>query len=187
MNRHPPFPAFPPPAPHPNHTEAVRNLQIYLRELSYTDPRIPSVPIDGVYASATRSAVEVFQAIHRLPVTGTVDAPTWELIYAEYLRAISRHHRPAGIFPFPHEMVPYTIIPGEESDLTALLHLMLETLSQSYDLQTELPRGKEYSTATERAVRTFQRAHGLPITGRVDVLTWNALAEAYSRIVQDNQ
>ncbi len=187
MNRQPSFSPSIPPEQNRNDSAAVRSLQTYLRELSYSDKRIPPVPIDGIYASQTRLAVEAFQAIHQLPISGTVNPPTWELLYAEYLRALEQHRRPAGIFPFPHEPNPYTIIPGEESDLVAILHLMLGTISQNYDILQEIPDGKKYVSATERAVRAFQRAHSLPATGRVDVLTWNALAEAYNRIVSDNQ
>ncbi len=35
------------------------------------------VQIDGSYGSQTQTAVEQFQAVHSLPVSGVVDAPTW--------------------------------------------------------------------------------------------------------------
>ena len=100
-----------------NDSDAIRNLQTYLRELSYVEKRIPPVPIDGIYGSATRTAIEAFQAIHRIPVTGTVDQRTWELLYAEYLRVLAEHHRPMGIFPFPHE---HSITEGISSPIAFL-------------------------------------------------------------------
>ncbi len=170
-----------------NYTTAIRNLQTYLRQLAYFDPRIPLVPIDGIYAEQTRKAVEAFQLIHRLPVSGTVDPPTWDLLYTEYLRSLERHNTPSGLFPFPREPYAYTIRQGEESDLVDILHHMLHTLAQIYDGLRTPPTGNRFSTETERAIRFFQSAHGLPVTGAVDVLTWNALAEAYNRVVSDGQ
>lgn len=158
---------------HPNERTAVRNLQLYLRQLAYHDSRIPLVPIDGIFAETTQSAVENFQRIHHLPVTGIADRPTWDLIFNEYLLSLAEHNPPEAISLFPRVPNGYEIIQGEESDLVGILHTMLRTLTQFYDFFGSFPDGRTYTNATERAVRDFQSRHALPQSGRVDIHTWN--------------
>ena len=49
----------------------------------------------------------------------------------------------------------------------------------------EVPIDGIFDTATEEAVRAFQQSAGLPATGRVDFLTWEALFEAYQRSLEE--
>lgn len=65
---------------HPTEREARRNIQRYLRQLSYFEPAIPSPPIDGVEGGDTTAAIKAFQKLEGLPETGTVDDTTFDLI-----------------------------------------------------------------------------------------------------------
>ena len=40
-------------------TQAIRNLQTYLRQLSFFDESLPELPIDGVFDTETQRAVEI--------------------------------------------------------------------------------------------------------------------------------
>ena len=51
----------------------IRELQTYLRALSYLHPSIPRVDIDGVFGRETTDAVKAAQRLFRLPPTGIVD------------------------------------------------------------------------------------------------------------------
>lgn len=55
----------------------VRTIQEQLNRISKNYPAIPSVAVDGVYGPSTKRAVEVFQSVFGLPVSGIVDFPTW--------------------------------------------------------------------------------------------------------------
>ena len=55
----------------------VRQMQEQLDRISQTYPALPSVTPDGIYGESTRQAVEAFQRVFNLPVTGVVDYPTW--------------------------------------------------------------------------------------------------------------
>ena len=46
--------------------DAVRNLQIFLRQLSYTDPDIIPPPIDAVFDTVTRDSLKSFQRKYRM-------------------------------------------------------------------------------------------------------------------------
>ena len=69
--------------------EKVRQLQQQLARISKTYPAIPTVTVDGIYGNETRKAVEKFQSVFGLPVTGTVDYLTWYEISAIYV-AVTR-------------------------------------------------------------------------------------------------
>ena len=63
----------------------VRTIQEQLNRISQNYPAIPTVAVDGVYGPGTARAVEVFQSVFGLPVTGVVDFPTWFRISEIYV------------------------------------------------------------------------------------------------------
>ena len=65
--------------------EKVRQMQEQLRVISEAYPAIPKVEADGIYGPATAQAVEKFQSVFGLPVTGTVDYSTWYKISEIYV------------------------------------------------------------------------------------------------------
>ena len=64
--------------------EKVRLLQYMLAVLSDFINQIPSISVDGVYGAATADAVRAAQRYFGLPITGVVDAFTWDAIYDQY-------------------------------------------------------------------------------------------------------
>lgn len=62
----------------------VEHLQYMLRVLAAYISQIPSVAVDGIYGSASRSAVLAAQSYFGLPQTGTVDLTTWDEIYDQF-------------------------------------------------------------------------------------------------------
>jgi hypothetical protein len=69
--------------------DKVRQVQEQLARISKSYPAIPTITPDGIYGPATRAAVEKFQQIFGLPVTGIIDYPTWYRISDIYV-AVSR-------------------------------------------------------------------------------------------------
>ena len=69
--------------------DKVRQMQQQLARISQSYPAIPTIRADGVYGEDTREAVEVFQSVFGLPVTGVVDYNTWYEISAIYV-AVTR-------------------------------------------------------------------------------------------------
>lgn len=67
----------------------VRQMQEQLDRISQTYPALPSVTADGIYGESTRQAVEAFQRVFGLPVTGIVDYQTWYRISEIYV-AVTR-------------------------------------------------------------------------------------------------
>ena len=69
--------------------DKVRMLQKQLNRIARNYPALPTIVVDGIYGSATKAAVEKFQSIFGLPVTGIVDFRTWYRISEIYV-AVSR-------------------------------------------------------------------------------------------------
>lgn len=69
--------------------DKVRMLQEQLNRIAHNYPALPTIAVDGIYGSATKAAVEKFQSIFGLPVTGIVDFRTWYRISEIYV-AVSR-------------------------------------------------------------------------------------------------
>lgn len=170
------------PQTHPNNDTAIRELQTYLQQLSFFEERIPYVPVNGRFDQNTRRALMIFQTINRLPITGIADLTTWETLYAAYLASRINYRPSVSISPFPPYPDAYAISAGEESDLVWILRHMLNSISVDYAKIGPLADSRIYDASVERAVHEFQAQNHLPRTGRVDLLTWNRLAEEYNRL-----
>ena len=71
--------------------DKVRMLQEQLNRIARNYPALPTIAVDGIYGSATKAAVEKFQSIFGLPVTGIVDFRTWYRI-SELQNYINKFH-----------------------------------------------------------------------------------------------
>ena len=117
---------------HPNHSAATRDLQRYLRQLSYTEPTIPPPPIDGIFDTRTTEALQSFQRLRGLNATGVADELTWELLYAAYRAALSANSPPLMIAVFPPDPLGYVIGIGSIGFPVTALQYMLRELQHSY-------------------------------------------------------
>ena len=63
----------------------VQQMQEQLNTIAGAYPALPRISADGIYGPATRAAVEDFQSIFGLPVTGIVDYRTWYKISEIYV------------------------------------------------------------------------------------------------------
>lgn len=63
----------------------VLQIQEQLARISKSYPAIPTVSPDGIFGSQTKNAVEAFQRIFGLPVTGIIDYRTWYKISQIYV------------------------------------------------------------------------------------------------------
>lgn len=166
-----------PPAAAPS--EAVRNLQRYLRRLSYNRAEIPPVPVDGIFDSATRESLTAFQRLAGLPETGIADEATWRLLYEAYLDALFGASEPLGLPIFPIAPIDYAVRRGDEGFLVSAVQYLLAGIATLYDFPLEVAVTGDFDEATERAIIETQRLFLLPPTGEVDKRLWNYLVGAY--------
>ena len=163
----------------PYETQAIYNLQRYLRQLSRFDPDIPAVDEDGIFGEETRASLTAFQKKYGLPVTGTADPTTWASLFNEYLLDVERNTRPAPIYVFPRTPADYSVGRGDEGILVQIIQLLIRDVIILYGQDpTVFPLDGIFGELTEEAIKEFQRVQKLPDNGRVDRITWNRLAAA---------
>ena len=170
----------------PYETQAIFNLQRYLRQLSRFDPDIPSVDEDGIFGEETRASLTAFQRKYGLPITGTATPETWALLFNEYLASVEERTRPAPVYIFPRFPTDYSVGRGDENLLVGVIQLLLRDIIILYGQDAEqFSIDGVFGEVTEQAVKDFQTVNRLPADGRVDRVTWNRLAQGQARKVND--
>ncbi len=157
--------------------QPIRSLQTMLRTIASIEPRQINVMPDGVYGSQTAQAVSSFQRRMGLPVTGTVELGTWEVLVREYERASIEAE---AAYPLQIKLDPGQVIRrNERNNHLYLIQSMLTVLSL---LGPGIPAPGHSGindTATAESIAAFQTYAGLPPTGEVDKRTCKQLALHY--------
>lgn len=158
-------------------SEAIRHIQTYLREIQIAEGKTVTVPIDGIYDSATKRAVEEFQREHGLPQSGEVDRRTYHKLYEAYRVAEFENSEPLPLYVFPKDRV---ISEGEVSDLVMIIQIILDALHYHYDEIPVLEINGRFTNELANVIRSFQMKNALPATGNVDKATWNAMVRNFN-------
>ena len=73
---------------------------------------------------------------------------------------------------------------GDTGDSVKNIQYFLAYIAQFYDEIPEIALDGIYGSATENAVKAFQRLFELPVTGSVDELTWDSLYRTYLGFIE---
>jgi peptidoglycan hydrolase-like protein with peptidoglycan-binding domain len=124
---------------------------------------------DGNFGPATASALNQFQSRNGLPVTGRVDEATALALATPTGAPVNS---PAAPVSTPASRVTAGLAPGAVGGAVRALQEAL--LAAGF----RVPGGADgiFGPATANAVKAFQTARGLPVSGRVDQATAAALA-----------
>lgn len=164
----------------------VRTVQIRLNRISANYPAIPKIyPTDGVFGISTDNAVKEFQRVFDLTPDGIVGPATWYKIIQIY-NGVKRLNALASeglTLTDVSAQFPTELSPGDESIYVREFQYFLNVLGENLAVIPEIPIDGIFGAATERAVRAFQEAYGLPVTGTVDEETWVQLYNAYRGIL----
>lgn len=172
---------------HANYSDAIENLQRYLRQLSFWNPEIPAPPIDGIWESRTEAALRAFQRLQGLPTTGVADQNTWNLLYDEYRISLAEHSPPNQILVFPFDPEGYMLTPDSIGFAVSSLQYMLRELHYHYSRLQDLEMTGIYDAPTVTAVKDFQEKNQLFPDGNTGLLTWNAIADQYNTLFSNTQ
>ena len=157
--------------------KAISELQQRLRDISKVDKDVLSVIPDGIYGEETEKSVSSFQRKYGLPETGVVDFQVWDRINDEHKKALFILSDPVQVISIKKEDLP--LVSGQISKKVHMLNMMLNSLSEQYSNFQNVGHSDEFSTKTKEEVEKWQRVINHDITGEVDKLTWNRLAEHY--------
>jgi peptidoglycan hydrolase-like protein with peptidoglycan-binding domain len=111
-----------------------------------------SMHIDGIFWTRTENAVMLFQGTANIPVTTTVNGPTWERLI------------------LTSEMVDEQTM-DQGSQVKALQEML-----NMYGASPRLHVDGGFGPLTRAATRHFQQTHQLTVTGQADLNTWCLLA-----------
>ncbi|MBE6679437.1 MAG: peptidoglycan-binding protein [Ruminococcaceae bacterium] len=164
--------------------QAIMQIQRFLRELEIFGEGNVTVPIDGIYGETTADAVSRFQRENSLPVTGTVDKATYDLLYEKALEAEFEQSEPLPLYVFLNGK---SVARGEESDFVMFLQIILNTLTIAYDDFNLQKIDGVFDEEMENAIRLFQMRNNIAATGIVDKRTWNALVNNFNKYGLQNQ
>lgn len=123
---------------------------------------------DGVYGTATKSAVEAFQRAHSLDADGVLGPKTWAVLLA--LDMDDGDEDDEDTLPPPRP----TITQGSKGEDVRELQRMLRSLGYTLEIDGKC------GPITVQCVKSFQGTSGLPRSGVVDAQTWAALDAAVS-------
>ncbi len=164
----------------------VRTVQVRLNRISANYPSIPKIyPIDGVFGISTDNAVKEFQRVFDLTPDGIVGPATWYKIIQLY-NGVKRLNALASeglTFEDVSAQFPTELSPGDESIYVREFQYFLNVLGENLAAIPPIAIDGSFGPATEAAVRAFQMAYGLPVTGVVDEATWIDIYNAYRGIL----
>lgn len=164
-----------------NATAQVQTVQYFLNVLSAYYNTIPSVDINGILDTQTRSSIMDFQRTMGLPITGIVDEATWNSMYNSVAGILDT--LPPSAIALPSLLWPGTVYQlGSEGPNVYILQQYLSYIASVLEgIPTTEPDGI-YGPNTEESVRKFQEFFGIDVTGVVDQYTWNRIVLIYHNL-----
>lgn len=167
--------------------DEVRTLQLRLNRISDNYPAIPKIARpDGVFSFDTEDAVKSFQETFSLDADGIVGKATWYKILFVY-NAVKRlnelNSEGITLSEVTKQYAGESKL-GDSGSAVKNIQYFLNYLSEFY---SEIPRvaiDGVYGKATESAVKAFQRLFELPVTGSVDLSTYDTLYRTYLGFIE---
>ena len=166
----------------------IEILQRRLNRISVNYPGIPKIsPLDGFFGNTTTEAVEKFQEVFSLPVDGLVGKATWNKIESIY-NAVK------NLYTINSEGLKITDVTtrygselgeGDSGEGVSTIQYYLSYIALFIPTVLAAAFDGSYGPGTAEAVRSFQKTYGLPVTGRVDRLTWDRMENVYYGIVSE--
>ena len=162
--------------------DSVRALQIRLNRISDNYPAIPKIALpDGVFSYDTEEAVKEFQRIFDLTPDGVVGKATWyktQLIYNAVKRLNELDSEGISLSEVS-DQYPEGLSPGDRGVEVANLQYLIDYLSAFYNTIPSLTIDGIYGPSTEAAIRAIQSTFSLPVTGTLDLDTWETIYRTY--------
>ena len=163
-------------------SDDVRTIQIRLNRISDNYPSIPKIAMpDGVFSFDTEDAVKRFQEVFSLTPDGIVGNATWykiQRIYNAVKRLNELDSEGIKLDEVTAQFTGTTSL-GDTGSAVVNIQYLLAYLSQFYNTVPLIDIDGIFGQNTAAAVRAFQQTFDIPITGDVDLETWDALYKTY--------
>ena len=153
--------------------ESVEQLQVWLRIIGRFYESVPLIAAaDGSFTTATENAVKDFQNAFSLVADGIVGPETWRQLQLACRNLKEGIDAGSGSPPvYPGEALRV----GSRGDTVRIMQNSLNAIGRIYTGIPVLLADGIYGTATDNAVRTFQRLFGMDADGVIRRTTWNRI------------
>lgn len=159
----------------------VETVQYFLQTVSAFTSSIPSPPLDGIYGETTAEAVRAFQKEWGLAETGEVDLATWNLLFDVFRADVATV--PGNVFSNVAKPYPgVTLRVGSRGDDVLDLQRYINRIAEDFPAVPTVAEDGIFGNGTQEAIFVIQEGGGLPVTGVVDVSTWELIARIYDTL-----
>ena len=158
--------------------KVIFEIQDYLRNISGSVNRIPTVVSDGIFGDETTEAVRIFQQIYEIEADGKVNLETWNKLIEVNRLTTEKLAQPFRIAPIEENDLP--LKKGDSGVFVTHLKLMLSFLGENFSNFTKENDSDIFDELTENQVKKWQRVISHPQSGQADKTTWNTLAALYT-------
>ena len=158
-----------------------KTLQYYLNIISYFDPQIPGIDVDGIFGPKTKAAVIAFQEMFGLSPDGIVGRDTWRVLSKAYetsIKSIPEEYldRAESVYP------GYILSEGISNDDVRRLQTYIDGVSKAYPSIPAVTINGNFDEQTKEAVSAIQRMYGIPVSGVAGPVTWGLIINLYNGI-----
>lgn len=164
----------------------VELIQLKLNRIASNYPRIPKIyPVDGYFDNSTADAVREFQSVFSLTPDGIVGRDTWYRIQFIYnaVKQLSSLNSEGVALDELSTQYSTALRPGDSSAGVLILQSYLRYISAFIPSIPAVQLDGTFGPQTENAVRAYQEAYGLPVTGEVDRVTWDSIENTYYGLI----
>lgn len=157
----------------------IRALHYYLKVISYFDSDLPLLEVNGVFNDNTKTMVINFQNKYDLPVTGEVDAITWDKIRKVYDYTIN--NIPSQYVKYRDEFFPGRVLSiGMTGDDVKKLQKFMLTICKKFKNIPGIRVSGIFDELMEKSILKLQKDFGIEETGAVGPILWYDIVE-YSK------
>jgi len=157
----------------------VQIMQYFLSFIGHFNRDVPIIAADGIFGVDTETAVRAFQRAYGLREDGIAGRKTWDMIlraYSSVLDALPSEYLSYSSLYYPG----YFIQKGASGKVVEQLQSFLRTIARHNSGIPMAETDGSYGVKTESAVSAVQRLAGIPVTGEVGPMTWNAIINMYN-------
>ena len=168
--------------------EDVRTVQRVLNRIGMNFPAIPPIRnTNGIFDLPTEQAVRAFQNAFNIAVDGVVGPVTWYKLKSVWagVRGLSELSAQGLTLSDVARAYPSQLRYGDSGIGVETIQYYLGFLGFFLPQLPAIGVTGSFDDTTRDAVYAFQRYAGLPVDGIVGNDTWNALQNAYDRLLTD--
>ena len=160
----------------------VRNLQYFLRTISYYYNTVPAVIPDGIFSEQTRESVMGFQKTFKISVTGIVDFITWNKIIAVFNEVYEYEEACSRPMAFPN-YTDFSITLGDSPMCIYIIQAMLRFISIYFENFAEFNISGTHDEKSATLVKELQKLFNIEQNGIIDKKTFDMISALYNNNV----